>query len=50
MWLDEDGDPDSLPGTPGYNTDRPWSGTGGYNDLSATNDVSLYLDSLPDIN
>lgn len=49
MWLDEDGDPDSLPGTPGYNTDRPWSGKNGYNDLSATNNVSQTLDSLPDI-
>jgi hypothetical protein len=49
MWLDEDGDPDSLPGTPGYNTDRPWSGADGYNELSATNNVSLSLDSLPDI-
>jgi hypothetical protein len=49
MWLDEDGNPDALPGTPGYNTDRPWSGADGYNELSATNNVSLSLDSLPDI-
>lgn len=49
MWLDEDGDPDALPGIPGYNTDRPWSGPDGYNELSASNNVSLTLDSLPDI-
>jgi hypothetical protein len=49
MWLDEDGDPDSLPGIPGYNHDRPWAGADGYNELSATNNVSRSLDSLPDI-
>ena len=49
MWLDEDGAPNSLPGTPGYNCDRLWSGTGGYNDLSASNNVSKSLDPLPTI-
>jgi hypothetical protein len=50
MWLDEDGDPDTLPGEPGYNCDRPWAGIGGYNDLSSTNDVSYSLDILPYLN
>jgi len=49
MWLDEDGNPDALPGTPGYNTDRPWSGPDGYNELSASNNVSKSLDTLPDV-
>lgn len=49
MWLDEDGSPDSLPGVPGYNHDRPWGGLAGYNFLSASNDVSMELDTLPDI-
>jgi hypothetical protein len=49
MWLDEDGSPSSLPGAPGYNCDRLWSGTGGYNDLSASNNVTKSLDPLPTI-
>ena len=51
MWLDEDGDPDSLPGRPGYNHDRPWDGfTSGYNQLSSTNNVTKTLNPLPEIN
>jgi len=49
MWVDEDGSPGSLPGVPGYNHDRPWSGSDGYNTLSASNNVSKTLDTLPDI-
>jgi hypothetical protein len=47
MWLDEDGDPDNLPGTPGYNADRPWNGTNGYEELSAKGNVTKSLDPLP---
>jgi hypothetical protein len=49
MWLDEDGDPDSLPGTPGYNHDRLWHWRNGYDQLSSTNTVSTYVDGLPKI-
>ena len=49
MWLDEDGTPGSLPGTPGYNCDRPWAGANGYNALSASNNVTKTLDLLPTI-
>jgi hypothetical protein len=51
MWVDEDGDPDNLPGTPGYNADRPWndpSGHGhGYEELAAKDNVTKSLDPLP---
>jgi hypothetical protein len=50
MWLDEDGDPRHLPGTPGQSHDRPWSGVGGYNDLSCTNNPGTYVDPLPFLN
>lgn len=50
MWLDEDGNPRALPGTPGQSHDRPWSGTGGYNDLSCTNNPGTYVDPLPFLN
>ncbi|MEW6745527.1 MAG: hypothetical protein AB1486_22470 [Planctomycetota bacterium] len=46
MWVDEDGDPGNLPGTPGYNHDRPWPN---YEDLAAWNNVTKYLDPLPEI-
>ena len=49
MWLDEDGDPDTLPGTPGYNHDRYWGGATGYNTLSSTNNVTRTLDPLPEV-
>ena len=47
MWVDEDGDPDHLPGTPGYNCDRKWGGAEGYNALSSRNNVEKSLDILP---
>ncbi|MEM7305330.1 MAG: hypothetical protein AAF682_01605 [Planctomycetota bacterium] len=47
MQLDEDGNPGSTPGTPGWNVDRPWAGTNGYDQLSATNTVSTTLETLP---
>lgn len=50
MDLDEDGNPLATPGIPGWNVDRPWAGTGGYNDLSATNTVSKTVEVLPKMN
>lgn len=51
MWLDEDGNPDALPGIPGYNHDRPWADKRiGYDVLSASNTVKKSLDPLPHIN
>ncbi|MEM7305605.1 MAG: hypothetical protein AAF682_02990 [Planctomycetota bacterium] len=50
MQLDEDGNPGATPGTPGWNTDRPWAGPGGYDDLSAYNTVSTSLENLPGLN
>ena len=47
MCLDEDGDPTSTPGIPGYNCDRPWDGVDGYNALSSTNNTSKTLQALP---
>ena len=47
MQLDEDGDSLALPGTPGWNVRRPWAGTNGYKQLSATNNVTKSLESLP---
>ncbi|HKE01239.1 MAG TPA: hypothetical protein VKE69_09535 [Planctomycetota bacterium] len=44
MWVDEDGSPGSLPGTPGINVDRPWTS---YMPLAATNSVTKTLDILP---
>ncbi|MEW6071702.1 MAG: hypothetical protein AB1726_03780 [Planctomycetota bacterium] len=49
LWVDEDGDPDTLPGVPGYNCDRLWSGPNGYSELSATNNPTKSLDPLPGI-
>jgi hypothetical protein len=49
MQLDEDGQPQSEPGTPGWNVDRRWAGVGGYNQLSSTNDTSTELELLPGI-
>jgi hypothetical protein len=49
MCLDEDGMPAAVPGIPGYNTDRPWAGPGGYNDLAAYNNVTKTLEALPKI-
>jgi hypothetical protein len=47
MQLDEDGDPDTLPGVPGWNAHRLWDGPGGYEDLSAHNNVTKVLEDLP---
>jgi len=47
MQLDEDGNPGSIPGIPGWNVDRLWDGIGGYNDLSSYNNVTKTLESLP---
>lgn len=48
MSLDEDGSPNTTPGTPGYNCDRPWAGQPyGYDFLSSYNSVSKYLQALP---
>ena len=49
MQLDEDGDPDTLPGTPGWNIDRPWAGPSGYKELSCSNNPTKYLQQLPDL-
>ena len=46
LWVDEDGDPNSLPGTPGYNNDRDWNG---YEKLLAHGNVQWNLDILPKI-
>lgn len=47
MQLDEDGDSLSLPGTPGWNVRRPWNGANSYKQLSATNNVTKRLETLP---
>jgi len=47
MQLDEDGNPDMVPGVPGWNTDRVWNGVNGYESLSASNSVTKTLQSLP---
>ncbi len=47
MQLDADGTPGSTPGTPGWNVDRLWAGTGGYDQLSSTNTVTKTLENLP---
>ncbi|MFH0945730.1 MAG: hypothetical protein V2A76_11075 [Planctomycetota bacterium] len=50
MALDVDGSPSTLPGTPGWNCDRPWTGTLGYDFLSSSNAVSRTVETLPYIN
>ncbi|MBI4879369.1 MAG: hypothetical protein HY812_06870 [Planctomycetes bacterium] len=47
MCVDEDGSPTTLPGTPGYNCDRIWTGTSGYMYLAASNNVSKTVETLP---
>src|SRR5262249_14228691 len=48
LWVDEDGDPDHLPGTPGFNADRPWNDNGkGYEELAAKGNVTKSVDPLP---
>ena len=44
LCVDEDGDPNNLPGVPGWNHDRPWSN---YEALLAKADVSWSIDPLP---
>ena len=46
LWVDEDGDPNHLPGTPGYNHDRDWDD---YEKLLAKANVNWNLDPLPQI-
>jgi hypothetical protein len=46
LWVDEDGDPNTLPGTPGYNHDKLW---GDYEKLLAHGNVQWNLDILPKI-
>jgi hypothetical protein len=47
LSVDEDGNPSSTPGIPGYNCERPWNGPTGYDRLSATNTVSRTAEWLP---
>lgn len=48
LWVDEDGNPNALPGTPGFNVDRPWNGTPiGYETLVATGPITYILQPLP---
>ena len=47
MQLDEDGNASALPGIPGWNVQRLWFGTGGYNELSSTNNVTTNVENLP---
>lgn len=49
MQLDEDGDPDHVPGVPGWNDMRRWDGPNGYNALSSNNNVNRTVESLPGI-
>jgi len=46
LCVDEDGDPNTLPGTPGWNNDRLWDN---YESLLAHGNVSWTLDILPKI-
>jgi hypothetical protein len=48
LWVDEDGNPNALPGAPGYNTDRLWNNAQtGYMGLAAIGTVTWFLDPLP---
>jgi hypothetical protein len=44
LWVDEDGSPDTLPGTPGFNNDRDWNN---YESLVAKGNVSWFTEKLP---
>jgi len=46
LCVDEDGNPDALPGLPGWNHDRDWNN---YEALLAKANISWYLDPLPKI-
>jgi len=50
LALDVDGSPGTLPGVPGWNHDRPWVGTLGYDYLSSYNNVSRTVESMPRMN
>jgi hypothetical protein len=47
MQLDEDGNPNAVPGVPGWNNDRPWAGPSGYDSLSSSNAVTTSVETLP---
>lgn len=48
LWVDEDGSPMALPGSPGFNHDRPWAGTwASYMTLLATGPITFQLEPLP---
>ena len=44
LWVDEDGNAASLPGTPGYNHDRDWNN---YESLVAKGNVTWFTEKLP---
>ncbi len=46
LCVDEDGDPDTLGGTPGYNHDRDWDN---YESLLATGNVTKQLEKIPKV-
>lgn len=46
LCVDEDGDPNTLPGTPGYNHDRDWNN---YEALLAKANISTYTQKLPKV-
>ncbi len=48
LWVDEDGNPNALPGLPGFNCDRPWSGAPtSYSSLLAWAPITFTLEPLP---
>jgi hypothetical protein len=48
LWVDEDGNPNALPGTPGFNHDRPFNGSAtSYAPLLAWAPISFTLETLP---
>ena len=48
LWVDEDGNPNALPGLPGFNVDRPWGGSPtSYQSLLAWAPISYQLEALP---
>lgn len=50
LWVDEDGAPNALPGLPGFNCDRPWSGSPtSYQSLLATNPITYTIEALPQL-
>jgi hypothetical protein len=47
MQLDEDDSATALPGMPGWNAHRPWTGATGYNALSSSNSPTRTVEALP---